>query len=84
MLFARLEGDGLQGMLQSRSHLYPLVSVAQQGSQIPLLGRRHPNLGKPVLHDQQIQHQAGIPPLMLLFPRLGHTDLGRMSQSSPR
>jgi hypothetical protein len=74
-----IEGDRLHSMLQSRSHLYPLVSVAQQGSQIPLLGRWHPDLGKAVLHDQQIQHQAGIPPIMFLFPGLGRTDLGRMS-----
>jgi hypothetical protein len=41
-----IECDRLQRVLQSRSHLHPLVPVPQQGSQVPFFARGHPNLGK--------------------------------------
>jgi hypothetical protein len=33
-------------MLQSRSHLHPLVAIPQQGSQISLFGGWHPDIRK--------------------------------------
>jgi hypothetical protein len=44
--------DRLQRVLQSRSHPYPLVMISQQGSQVPLFDRGHPNLRKAVLEEQ--------------------------------
>jgi hypothetical protein len=72
-----IECDRLQGVLQSRSHPHPLVSVPQQGSQVPLFDRGHPNLGNAILHHQQVQYQAGVAPIMFLFSGFGGTDLGR-------
>ena len=64
------EGDAIAAARrrQSRSHLHPLMTVPQQSSQVPLFRRRHPNLWKPILHHQQLQQQACIPPIMFLFP----------------
>ena len=36
-------------------------------------------LRKAILHPQQVEHQAGIAPIMFLFPGFGRTNLGRMS-----
>jgi hypothetical protein len=73
-----IKRDGLQGVLQSRSHLHPLMSVPQQGSQIPLFHRRHPDRGKAIFY-QQLQLQPRIPPIMLLLPRLRCPDLRWMT-----
>jgi hypothetical protein len=55
------------------------MTVPQQGSQIPLLGRGHPDRGKAISHRQQLQNQARIPPIMFLLSRLGRPDLRRMA-----
>jgi hypothetical protein len=47
-----IKRDRLQRVLQSRSHPYPLVTVSQQGSQVPLFDRGHPNLRKAILDEQ--------------------------------
>ncbi len=57
---------------------FQLMTVPQQGSQIPLFRRRHPDRGE-VSFREQIQDQARIPPIMLLLPRLGRPDLRRMA-----
>jgi len=44
-----IESDRLQGVLQSRSHPHPPVSVPQQGSQVPLFDRWHPNLREAII-----------------------------------
>jgi hypothetical protein len=41
-----IERDGLQRVLHSRSYLHPRMTVPQQGAQVPLLGRGHPDRGK--------------------------------------
>ena len=47
------------------------MTVPQQCSQVPLLGRGHPDRGKAIFHRQQVQYQACIPPVMFLLSRLG-------------
>jgi len=56
------------------------MTVPQQGSQIPLFRRRHPDL-REVSFRERIQDQARIPPIMLLLllPHLGRPDLRRMA-----
>src|SRR5262249_12394337 len=55
-----IEGHGLQGVLYSGSHAYPLLTVPQQAPQISLLGGRHPD-GWEAVFRQQLQQQLRIP-----------------------
>jgi hypothetical protein len=73
-----IECDRLQRVLHSGSHPHPLISISQQGSQVALLGRGHPNLRKAIL-TEQLQQQACVPPIVLLLPRFLRSDLRRMS-----
>jgi hypothetical protein len=46
---ALAECDRLQGMLHPCPHPHPLMAVKQERTQIPLLGRGHPNRRKSIL-----------------------------------
>src|SRR5271154_1518080 len=67
----------LQSVLDPRANLHQLVTVNQQLAQIPLLGRRHPQLRKATLH-QQLQNVSCIAPVGLLTAHIAGPDLGRI------
>src|SRR5271170_1132676 len=67
----------LQSVLDPRANLHQLVTVNQQLAQIPLLGRRHPQLRKATLH-QQLQNVSCIAPVGLLTAHIAGPNLGRI------
>jgi hypothetical protein len=62
-------------------HPYPLMTMPQQGAQIPLLGRWHLDRRKAILREQ-CQQQACVPSIVLLFACLGLADLRWVTHSA--
>ncbi len=67
----------LQSVLDPGANLHQLVTMNQQLTQIPLLGRRHPQSREAVLH-QQLQNVARIAPVGLLPAHIAGPNLRRI------
>jgi hypothetical protein len=73
--------DRVERVLHTRPHPDPLMTVQQQGSEIPVLRGRHPNRRKPTL-VQQLQQQRRIAAIVFLLARFGLTNRRGMTHAT--
>jgi hypothetical protein len=72
------EGEALKGVHDARAYPYPLMTMEQERTEIPQLGRWHPDRWKTIL-GQQVQQERGVSPIVLLSARFGLSNLRGMT-----